>query len=276
MTPTESRERALRDVVEVLRDYRDDLVLIGGWVPYLQLTYGRARSPGARTSLTVETDLLVPGNLEPGARRPIAEILAAAGFTMLGESGAVWARPADEGGARIEFMTPTVGPQRRRSGYPNVSGQPQLRAVDLAHLEVMARFNELVQLERTVDEAFVAVRVPTLGAFVVNKANTFNPRAGGDRAFKAAKDLIYLRDVAAAGEHPLTILEEDVGAIVEAGSEATVVRAARHLDTAAANFHAEAGAMLAERDGTEVVQARADVEGHLEDIAEIIRSVAHG
>lgn len=274
MTATDARERPVREVVEILQDYRDDLVLIGGWVPYLQLTYGRARVADPRTSLTVETDLLVPRELEPGARQPITEILTAAGFEMLGESGAVWVRAAEDGGATIEFMTPKAGPARRRGGYPNVPGQPQLRAVDLEHLEVMARFNEIVHLHPDVDEVFVAVRVPTLGAFVINKANTFNLRGGSDKALKAGKDLLYLRDVAAAGEHPLTIVEEDVGAIVDAGSMATVGRAGRHLRMAAANFHADAAAILAERDGTEMAKAKADVAGHLEDIAEIIRHVA--
>ncbi len=149
MTATDARERPLREVVEVLQDYHDDLILIGGWVPYLQLTYGRARVADVKTSFTVEADLLVPRELEQGGRRPITETLIAAGFEMVGESGAVWARAADEGGATIEFMTPT-----------------------------------------------------------------------------------------------------------------------------AANFHADAAAILVERDGTEMAKAKADVAGHLEDIAEIIRRIA--
>lgn len=90
-------EAALLRVLQTLVEYRGALVLVGGWVPYLHLRYGRAAVPAPRTSLTAEADLLVPTGLERGPRRPIAEILREAGFEPRGTNGVVWARKPEQG-----------------------------------------------------------------------------------------------------------------------------------------------------------------------------------
>ncbi|HET6763556.1 MAG TPA: hypothetical protein VFH27_07780, partial [Longimicrobiaceae bacterium] len=52
-------EPAFHGIVSELRPYLDDVVIIGGWVPYLYKRYGGLTSWQANTSLTAEVDVLV-------------------------------------------------------------------------------------------------------------------------------------------------------------------------------------------------------------------------
>lgn len=57
------------------------------------------------------------------------------------------------------------------------------------------------------------MNVPRLGIYAVNKAVTFpyrTPRAGETVNPKRAKDLLYLRDLMAAGEEVISRIEDDV------------------------------------------------------------------
>lgn len=60
-------ERALWSILDLLREYAGDLVLVGGWVPYLHLTYGNASGSSVRTSWTGEADLVVPSGSALGS-----------------------------------------------------------------------------------------------------------------------------------------------------------------------------------------------------------------
>ncbi len=117
-------------------------------------------------------------------------------------------------------------------------------------------------------------RIPLLGAFALNKANTFSLRGGADGAVKSAKDLLYLRDIMAAGKRPAATLEADLDTML--ASEESKRRARLHprgvvhLENVAPRFHALAGDVLSERDGVEPTAARADVEGHLTDLIELL------
>lgn len=70
-----SHELGLRSVLDALGPYLNDLLLVGGWAVYLHLKYGRAAPDGGRTSLTAEADLLIPGELDPAGRAPLARLL---------------------------------------------------------------------------------------------------------------------------------------------------------------------------------------------------------
>ena len=154
-------EDALHRVLDVLDEYADDLILIGGWVPHIHLTHGRPAVEDARTSLTTEADLLVPARMLRGDRRSIAEVLRAAGFTSRAE-GVVWFREPAKGGEKIEFLKVLKGPATRRGSPGPVPDQPELRALALDHLQVMEEFNETVLIPRPHSGAQRAVRVPTL------------------------------------------------------------------------------------------------------------------
>jgi hypothetical protein len=142
----------------------------------------------------------------------------------------------------------------------------------LEHLRTMEEFTETVVLSPQSGGDMLGVRVPTLGAFVLNKGNTFNLRGGADARMKGGKDLLYLRDIMAAGPPALDVFEQDLAAVAAAGgrSSAAVRRAAHHLRHVAPGYYEPAAEILAERDGIHGAAARGDVEGHLTDLAEVV------
>lgn len=67
----------------------------------------------------------------------------------------------------------------------------------------------------------LVIWLPTLGAYVVNKASTFTDRVairGGGQP-KAAKDLLYLRDLMAAGHEVVEQIRQDLTAMVDDDDE---------------------------------------------------------
>ena len=88
----EALEQVLRSILVELRPYRSDIVLIGGWVPYLYRRYGGFTGWGGVDSLTFELDVLVPQPLAPEGRSTIAHLLREAGFRPQSGAGpaAVW------------------------------------------------------------------------------------------------------------------------------------------------------------------------------------------
>lgn len=107
-------EGALRRVLWELAPYLDDVVVIGGWVPYLYSRYGGFAEWRGSTSLTAEVDVLVDRPLPPGEREPIAELLLRAGFrrTEGSHGSAVWVGDL-KAGEKIEFLVPHTGTSRQ-------------------------------------------------------------------------------------------------------------------------------------------------------------------
>lgn len=126
-----------------------------------------------------------------------------------------------------------------------------------------------------------AVRVPRLGAYVLNKAMTFPrriPRSGERVNPKRAKDLLYLRDIVAAGPHVTNVVRADVEHILATDGIAqhAVDAAVSSVDFAATGAYADdidrAATMLAEREPDRSWgDARQDIEGYLTDCLELLR-----
>src|SRR5689334_20627991 len=83
-------ERGLRRVLWDLRDYLSDLVIVGGWVPYLYQRYGgfsRWRGPISQTS---EVDVLLRRTQVTG-KKPLRDLLISNEFRPVdGTQAAVW------------------------------------------------------------------------------------------------------------------------------------------------------------------------------------------
>lgn len=275
-------ERALGRILWELRPYMQDVVVIGGWVPYLYQRYGSFPLWRARLSLTAEVDVMLAHDLTPGDRKPLAEILRAAGYQPVNESdpAAVWASDP-ESGEKIEFLVPHRGTALTQGGIAPINAQPAIAAISLPSLEILHQHTGALSVEARGPAngvMLVAVTVPRLGAYTINKAATYNdrtPLAGGTANPKLAKDLLYLRDLMAAGDDVVTTIEHDIHEMIGRDEHVhPVVRKAGNnlVGTTSVGRHKleEAGAMLAEREGTSIKAATADVTGHLTDLAELL------
>lgn len=121
-----------------------------------------------------------------------------------------------------------------------------------------------------------------LGAYVVNKAITFPKRlrlAGDLDNPKQAKDVLYLRDLMAAGREVQNEIRTDLRKLAAGRAERFDLNAALNnidgmLRGALQPIIAEVAEALAQRDDLESVEAaRADVEGHLTDLREDIADI---
>lgn len=282
-------------VLHVLRPYLPDLVLIGGWVPYLHRRYGTIRRWEAALSFTRELDLLLPAALLALENRPpLAELLRTAGLHPTDPAttaGAViWLGPPERGEA-IEFLMPHSGTFESIGSIVPIAGQTGLAAVMLRHLDIMERHSVVLRIplldggertnEITSDQHVVPVRVPRLGAYVVNKALTFSmrqPRPGERTNPKRGKDLLYLRDLMAAGVVVAETIASDVTHMLRTDTRAqfAIDAAVSQLDLVATGSYAEAveltATMLTEREPERTVgDARADVLGRMTDLLELLR-----
>lgn len=262
-----------------LEPYLDRLILIGGWVPALYREFG-GLAWRSRVSFTAELDILATAPLPVAAGRRLEDALTAAGFEPLtpGRPSAVWTVPTS--GASIEFLTPLAGTERDRGTTQPLADHGNVGAIALSGLEVMAAFTTRLKVPAGVEGAAreLEVRVPTLGAYVTNKAATFpqrRPHTDGTNP-KRAKDLLYLRDVAAAGEAVEARIRENLAPIRREGHPRFVIGTAANNLRMAANGHLHpdsviaAGAMLEERERFAAGAGAPEIRGRLMDLADLL------
>ena len=276
---TDPRQQ-LDTVLWALRDYLDELVVIGGWVPALHQISGTVPTWRSAVSRTTELDVLVQPAL-PGFGRPsISDVLRQHGFEPVdsGPSFSIWQSKEREGAA-VEFLTPLRGPYRNVGRVAAVRGQKQLGAIQLRDLEKLQ--NSVVRLRLAIhgpanELVQVDVNVPSLGAFLVSRGAIFQqrPAAAGER--KAGKDLLYVHDVLSGGSDVAAQVQRDVRTLVgesRAGRD-YVAYASNHVTLALRNNQSaidEAALMLREREGISVDEARAAIRGFLTDFEEVLR-----
>jgi hypothetical protein len=274
-------EPALWRVLWELRPYLDDVVVIGGWVPYLYSRYGGFAEWRGRTSLTTEVDVLVDRPLPPGERESISEILQRGGFqrTEGSHGAAVWVGDL-EAGEKIEFLVPHAGTARQIGDAVPVPAQTDMRAISLPGLEVMRRFKRRLSIPVPAQSGAAALEVwvPWLGAYVVNKGATFTHRmpdsATGES--KRPKDLLYLRDVSAAGPEVAEQVAGDIREMVRDRRIADQVRyAANNLRLVVKGSYdpdvLQAVAAMREREPVPSdAIAAAELRGYLADLLEIL------
>jgi hypothetical protein len=287
-------ERTLVDVLLALGPYLPDLILIGGWVPYLYHRYGGFSGWIQQPSLTTEADILLPTNLDSSTRPNLASVLRDAGFTPDGDgpSAATWIRDASRG-ERIEFLMGDNVPVRGQGRSTSVPGQRGINAIAFGSLGILERHTVSLLLPFAdgpsarspgdVQPTGLAVRVPCLGAFVLNKAATFPLRLGTGSAatrLDAAKDLLYLRDVFAAGKSVVETVRQDIKRIVatDALAESIVRSGASNLAGlfrgALRSLLDQVAMMRHEREPTvTTVAARADAAGYLSDASAMLEKL---
>jgi hypothetical protein len=190
---------------------------------------------------------------------------------------AVWLSEKDEAN-KIEFLTGLDTPVMRQASRMPVDDQPGIGALalpsDMNLLERHSRFLNVSWLEDE-EERRVAVKVPELAAFVINKTLTSQRRPSSAGAEdKGAKDLLYIRDLFAAGREVALEIARGLHAIVADDScRRQVAKTAQILSMSGISGVVAAAAMLAERDRVPIADARADIRGHLQDLSDMISEV---
>jgi hypothetical protein len=277
-------EQSLLKILSRLRPYLTDIVVIGGWVPQLYRRYGGFEIWTAEVSLTGELDALVAAELPAGDRPSIAAILSTAGFqpVIATPMAAVWANnPAV--GEKIEFLVNHTGPFKTLGEIQPIAEQPGLGAIALEGLWFLRQHEATLVVPAGspgVGSEGLQVHLPRLGAYGLNKAVTFSQRydrrEGGNP--RRAKDLLYIRDLMAAGDEVVERIGADLRVIIESDrrSRAQARQAADNVRLLSAGTWreelSEAAEMLAERSrSTSPVAAMADIQGHLADLGELFK-----
>jgi hypothetical protein len=260
-------ESGLILVLSALRPYLAEIILIGGWVPYLYKRYSGIGEWTGQLSLTIEADVLLPRDLPAGERPTLADALRAAGLYPEGDSEAVWAGDPLRG-ERVEFLVPHAGTQRGIGRPTALRGQAGISALALDRLMILQKHTRTISIPT---QTF-SVRVPRLGAYLIQKAATFADRL-------AAKDVLYIRDVLAAGPTILSHIRAEIVELARADRDVvTLIRkGAQNLDGvvrgAMRSFIADAAAMRREREpAISQSAAAAEMEGRLHDALDLLRS----
>jgi hypothetical protein len=212
----------------------------------------------------------------------IEDVLRAAGYEPVSRDGpsAHWLNQST--GSEIEFLTPATGPAGSLGVSSGIPAHGAVATVPRADLEILNQFRFSLRVPVRAAGAqvnVIEVTVPTLGAYVVNKASTFPKRRNLETGPnpKQAKDLLYLRDVAHGGQAVMAMVEADLGRIVGSGKVNTL-RTEKARSNLALTCHGDlardtllsASRMLAERERVEETTAQADLQGYLLDLEALV------
>jgi|BarGraNGADG00312_1021997.scaffolds.fasta_scaffold14842_2 Nucleotidyltransferase len=185
--PATYEQELLRALV-VLQDYLPNIILIGGCVPYIYSRYVFETPPPP--VLTKDLDMLVQNEISIEGSS-IVDLLITAGYKglFLKKSHAQYFKfeGDPETGFELEFLSPE--PQTKHD--ETIVVQNGLRAQVLPWLEFFFSNNMEVRIRDEFEgERFdFGVRLPTPGAFVLNKIKTYlDPAGDADRK----KDIYYL------------------------------------------------------------------------------------
>ncbi len=186
---------ALLRALMLLKDYLPDIVISGGWVPYLYHRYVVANPP-AEPIRTHDLDLVVPERLPPKGRKPLDQILSEAGFTPILASDASppvckYAYEKEGLEIEIEFLTKLKGSEEAVTK----TVQKGLVAQALRYIEILRENAFPISIaDQLADGTKVAliVNVPRPAAYIFQKGLIFPKRK---EKVKKAKDLYYIYDL---------------------------------------------------------------------------------
>lgn len=155
---------------QALDSYREDLVLVGGLVPFIYLQHPEASRPALAPLATNDVDLAIPRQLAPRNARTVRMLLDESGFhtreipglyDTVGQYTFSLEAPARGQAHYIEFLTPLRGPEPRR---------PQRTQADLPLWPL--RYIDLLQAApiQIDHDQLGSVRVPHPLTYIIQKA----------------------------------------------------------------------------------------------------------
>lgn len=186
METSETDLLSLLKTLGVLAPYLDEIVIVGGWVPFLYRRYGQmpSRHPSLRT---MDIDVVVPRHIEDRGRPTIDELLSSAGYEarIYGSDIPIVKYELTSPVTEIEFLTPEIGrPSRAALGV-----QQGLTAQALRYLQILLENTKKIEISDTVEGSDISlvIRVPSPAAFIYQKGLTLSRRHS-----KVPKDLYYI------------------------------------------------------------------------------------
>lgn len=198
-------EDSLLLALEALKPYLPDIVISGGWVPFVYHSYLGTTRPTHKPLGTKDVDITVSADLLPGKRPSLREILQnehaeeRRGGMPLGHFGpkgveeTIYEFTKDGIEVELTFMTPRHGKDERpAAAIPTGVVATLLRYVDVLLVSNMkVRIKDQTSHGQAID---VEATFPTPEAYCYQKGLSFVDRASRD---KKAKDLYYLFDLLA-------------------------------------------------------------------------------
>lgn len=201
-TAPETVKKVLFTAIDALRDYRSDIVIVGGWVPQL---YAWKEESEEITIRSFDVDAAVPAKLPLRGGVGISAAMEAAGFerhvadstfamTAFGEERPQVTQFFFRKGkleVPVEFITPLFG----RGEEQAVQVQAGLVAPALRYTDILLKHCEEISLPGETllgKKGIFRLRVPTLSAFVFAKGLVFARRPTTD---KKGKDLAYILEI---------------------------------------------------------------------------------
>ena len=178
-------------LVRALRPYANDIVYVGGWVHALYLL--RAEGPTARTVMTGDVDLTLPGNLPAGRRPPLVELIRQAGFQVQPYDEASGLLEIYLGGMDLDLLTEAPSPRET----VRIQGQSDLHVQGYPFQAMLRESSHVMLVGDEVDPAMVQpveILIPTLPAYTVGKLLSMPLRTSRG---KQAKDLVYVSEILA-------------------------------------------------------------------------------
>jgi hypothetical protein len=276
-TSEEHFRLVLFPILSELRDYLPQIVLIGGWVPFLHRHFGGAGGWEKDPVSTVELDVLLSETPAQGSPGALSEVLLGAGFQAVDRNSppAVWERDTARG-ERIEFFLGHSGPAKTVGGVGPVPGEVGVGALSLEGMQFLRE--QIVELPVNAEGKrsgtdTLSVRVPSLPAFLIHKGAIFFRRSERE---KRAKDLLYIVELMREGGPLVEGVEEGIHALCrDPGGGPSVARTARNnISLALAQTDGDLIPLLSDalavRTGWSAPLARSRARGFLQDFVDLI------
>ena len=188
---------AFARLIDALRPWLGDLVIVGGWAHRLHRFSPLAASPGYRPVTTRDADLAFGPHRSLSGN--MAAALKAAGFEqeLSGDESppvAAYRLGSDDQGFFTEFLTPLLGDGTRRTGQTDATMRTAgITAQKLRHLELLLASPWKLSLSRDMG---VPVREPVVMT-VANPVSFIAQKLliqGRRKADKRAQDALYVHD----------------------------------------------------------------------------------
>ena len=212
---SEQFARGFFRVLGTLKDYLPDIVVGGGWAPFLYYRY-MVGNKEHQTVFTRDIDLMVGTRLPEIGSRTVDQLLVEAGMKARFKSRDIPPLIHYEGKIEgleieIEFLTDQTGSR------PDlvVEVQKGLHAEALRYISILvenAMELNINDVELCGADTPIIVRVPTPAAFIFQKGLAFPRRRD---KIKAAKDLYYIFDILAGTPEIRDKIDADFAVFLE-------------------------------------------------------------